>query len=47
VELREVISNFPMAELFPITTIQQLIGAQKIKEKMKRNLASATFALIH
>jgi hypothetical protein len=33
-----------MAELFPITTIQQLIAAQKIKEKMKRNLASATFA---
>jgi hypothetical protein len=44
VELREVISNFPMAELFPITTIQQLIAAQKIKGKMKPNLVLATFA---
>jgi hypothetical protein len=33
-----------MAELFPITTIQQSTAAQKIKEKMKHNLALATFA---
>jgi hypothetical protein len=47
VELREVILNFLMAELFPITIIQRLIAAQRIKEKMTRNLALATYALIH